>query len=84
MPRSPLFPLLACVAALLAAPAAADTLVDLAVERISEAAPLPLFKADAAWPRLPGDLMLGQVSGVAVAPDDNIWVLTRPDSLGPT
>ena len=84
MPRSPLFPLLACAAALLAAPAAADTLVDPAAERISQAAPLPLFKADTAWPRLPGDLMLGQVSGVAVALDDRIWVLTRPDSLGPT
>lgn len=42
----------------------------------------PLYAVDADWP-LPYDnnLILGQVSGIAVAPDDTIWVLHRPKSL---
>ena len=65
-------------------PAMADTLVPLASGRLNDAVPFPTFQADAAWPRLPADLMIGQVPGVAVAPDDTIWVLTRPGSLTPT
>lgn len=42
----------------------------------------PLFQVDAAWPQpLPNRWLLGQVSGVAVAPDDHVWVLQRPRSL---
>ncbi len=65
-------------------PAAADVLVDVATTRTNREVPFPVFKADAAWPRLPEDLMIGQAPGVAVAPDDTIWVLNRPNSLGPT
>jgi hypothetical protein len=42
----------------------------------------PVFQVDAAWPQpLPNRWLLGQVSGVAVAPDDHVWVLQRPRSL---
>ncbi|MDF0544382.1 hypothetical protein PX699_18685 [Sphingobium sp. H39-3-25] len=46
--------------------------------------PLPRFKVDAAWPTLPDDMMLGQVSGVAVDRDDDVWIIHRPHSLSPT
>lgn len=45
---------------------------------------MPRFKVDAAWPDLPDDTMLGQVSGVAVGPDDSVWLTQRPHSLGAT
>jgi DNA-binding beta-propeller fold protein YncE len=42
----------------------------------------PSFQVDAAWPQpLPNRWILGQVSGVAVGPDDHVWVLQRPRSL---
>lgn len=42
----------------------------------------PTFQVDAAWPQpLPNGWILGQVSGVAVGPDDNVYVLQRPRSL---
>ena len=47
----------------------------------SGAAP-PVFQVDAAWPQpLPHRWILGQVSGVAVGPDDHVFVLQRPRSL---
>jgi hypothetical protein len=46
--------------------------------------PVPRFKVDAAWPTLPDDMMLGQVSGVAVDNDNDVWVIHRPHSLSPT
>ena len=62
----------------------ADTLLDVVGERLSTAAPLPLFKVDAAWPILPDDLIFGQAPGLAIDSEDNIWVLHRPNSLNPT
>jgi DNA-binding beta-propeller fold protein YncE len=42
----------------------------------------PGFQVDAAWPQpLPNRWILGQVSGVAVGPDDHVWILQRPRSL---
>lgn len=42
----------------------------------------PIYSVDTAWPQaLPDDLILGQVSGIAVAEDDTIWVLHRPKTL---
>jgi len=63
------------------APAAADTLLEVTSERLNHEAPIPTFKVDAAWPRLPGDMILGQVPGLSVAEDDTVWILTRPNSL---
>ena len=42
----------------------------------------PRFRVDPFWAReLPGDWMLGQVSGIDVDADDNVWVLHRPGTL---
>jgi hypothetical protein len=42
----------------------------------------PDYAVDAAWPAgLPNDWILGQVSGLAVAPDDSIWIVHRPRSV---
>ena len=71
----------AAAAALIGTPAAADVLVDISSERLNEDVPIPAFKADASWPRLPDNLILGQAPGLAVDRDDNVWVLTRPNSL---
>lgn len=65
-------------------PATADTLVDIVSEHVDENVPMPLFQADASWPRLPEDMILGQSPGLAVDAQDTIWVLTRPNSLDPT
>jgi hypothetical protein len=57
-------------------------LAPLAFEQIAPAGTkMPRFKVDAAWPAMPGDLLLGQVSGVAVGPDDSVWIVHRPHSL---
>jgi hypothetical protein len=48
----------------------------------SGSAALPQFKVDPAWPQaLPNGWILGQVSGVAVGPDDHVWIVQRPKSL---
>jgi DNA-binding beta-propeller fold protein YncE len=42
----------------------------------------PQFKVDPFWPKaLPGNWMLGQVAGIAVDKDDNVWILHRPGTL---
>jgi DNA-binding beta-propeller fold protein YncE len=47
-----------------------------------EASGIPQFKVDPFWPRpLPSNWMLGQVAGIAVDRNDNIWILHRPASL---
>ena len=43
--------------------------------------PIPRFKVDAAWPEIPADGTLGQVSGVAVDAQDNVWIVQRPNTL---
>lgn len=48
----------------------------------SGSAGAPSFRVDATWPQpLPNRWIIGQVSGVAVAADDHVWVLQRPRSL---
>jgi DNA-binding beta-propeller fold protein YncE len=42
----------------------------------------PAFKVDPAWPTVPAQWTLGQVSGVAVDSRDHVWILQRPWSLG--
>ncbi|HJS44560.1 MAG TPA: fumarylacetoacetate hydrolase family protein [Gemmatimonadales bacterium] len=42
----------------------------------------PQYQVDAAWPReLPNNWILGQVSGIAVGPNDHIWIVQRPRTL---
>ncbi|MEO1729595.1 MAG: hypothetical protein AAFR64_02535 [Pseudomonadota bacterium] len=64
--------------------AQADTLVDVTSEHINEDVPMPQFKVDTSWPKLPDDMILGQIPGLSIAKDDTVWVLTRPNSLGAT
>lgn len=45
---------------------------------------MPRFAVDAAWPKVPETLLWGQVSGVAIAADDSVWLVDRPDSLTKT
>lgn len=43
---------------------------------------VPTLIVDALWPRpLPDRWILGQVAGVAVGPDDLVWIVHRPGSL---
>ena len=45
-------------------------------------AQVPQFKVDPFWPKaLPGNWILGQVAGIAVDKDDNIWIIHRPGTL---
>ena len=42
----------------------------------------PQFKVDPFWPKpLPNNLLIGQVSGIAVDSEDHIWIVHRPGSL---
>jgi hypothetical protein len=42
----------------------------------------PAFKVDMSWPKpLPNNWILGQVGGLAIDAQDNVWVFQRPRSL---
>jgi DNA-binding beta-propeller fold protein YncE len=41
----------------------------------------PQFQVDPAWPSIPNNWVLGEVSSIAVDPEDHIWVLHRPRSI---
>jgi len=42
----------------------------------------PAYEVDPFWPKpLPNDWILGQVSGIAVDNDDNVWIIQRPRTL---
>ena len=46
------------------------------------AAQSPAFRVDPFWPKpLPNNWILGQVGGMAIDAQDNIWVFQRPRSL---
>lgn len=59
-------------------------LVDVHTQQFVEGRELPRFQVDAAWPDLPDSLMLGQVSGLSVDPEGDVWILNRPNTLGAT
>src|ERR1044072_9321454 len=43
---------------------------------------VPQFQPEPFWPKpLPENWILGQVAGIATAPNGNIWILHRPASL---
>lgn len=58
-----------------------ETLVDVVHEKLDSETVMPVFKVDAAWPKLPEDIIFGQVPGLAVDGDDNVWIVQRPNSL---
>ena len=41
----------------------------------------PAFHVDPAWPTIPNDWVLGEVTSIAVDSRDHIWVLHRPRSI---
>ena len=42
----------------------------------------PKFQPEPFWPKpLPENWILGQVAGIAVDPQDNIWIIHRPATL---
>lgn len=74
-------------ALLVLSPASAQegpALVDVASGRIKQGVPLPQFKIDASWPNLPPEQIIGQVPGLAIDSEDDVWILHRPNSLGGT
>ncbi|MDO6694209.1 beta-propeller fold lactonase family protein [Aliiglaciecola sp. 3_MG-2023] len=42
---------------------------------------VPQFSVDASWPTMPATWLMGQVPGLAVDKQNNVWVLHRPNSL---
>src|SRR5215475_14769891 len=42
---------------------------------------IPTYEVDPFWPKLPKNMTLGQVGGVAIDALDHVWVLQRPWSL---
>jgi DNA-binding beta-propeller fold protein YncE len=63
--------------------AAALSLAAFALASASTKPPMPpQFEIDTTWPKpLPGQWILGQVTGVAVDRQNRIWVLNRPASI---
>jgi DNA-binding beta-propeller fold protein YncE len=41
----------------------------------------PVFEVDAAWPQLPNNWVLGNVSKIAVDRHDNVWLIHRPRTV---
>jgi hypothetical protein len=42
----------------------------------------PAFRVDPYWPKpLPNNWIIGQVGGISIDAQDNIWVFQRPHSL---
>jgi len=42
---------------------------------------VPMFKVDAAWPTIPNNWVLGEVTSISVDRKDHIWVLHVPQSI---
>jgi hypothetical protein len=58
------------------------TLVLLGFSSVAVAGDKPSFKVDPFWPKaLPNHWQIGQVPGIAVDKDDNIWIVHRPRSF---
>ena len=54
---------------------------DVAHAAQAQTRPLPQFEIDAAWPRIPANMRMGDASSAAVDAQDNVWILTRPRTL---
>jgi DNA-binding beta-propeller fold protein YncE len=54
-----------------------------AVDHAQQASPLkpPVFQVDAAWPTIPNNWVLGEVTSISVDRRDHIWVLHVPQSI---
>lgn len=45
---------------------------------------VPKFELQSGWAKVPAKWKLGDVSSVAIDEQDNVWILHRPRTLGPT
>lgn len=79
MPRSS--PASRCLTMLVAATLPAAWFGHSASAQPSAAVNPPTFAVDPAWPALPSDWVLGEVTSIAVDGDDHVWVLHRPRSI---
>ena len=52
-----------------------------AAQDSGQGAGVPTFRADPAWPPLPNNWVLGEVSSVAVDRRDHVWILHRPRTV---
>ena len=53
------------------------------IDAAAQGGGVPVFQADPAWPKLPNQWVLGEVSSVAVDRRDHVWVLHRPRTVPP-
>jgi sugar lactone lactonase YvrE len=54
----------------------------LGVSIVAQTPAAPRYRFDAEWPKtLPNKWKIGGITGLAVAPDDTVWVLNRPNDL---
>jgi hypothetical protein len=68
--------------ALLALIGACALMPNAALAQSARAETIPRFEPQPFWPKpLPGNWILGQVSGIAVDRNDHIWIVHRPASL---
>jgi hypothetical protein len=49
----------------------------------SQSSNLPTFEVDRAWPKVPVQWKLGDISSIAMDAKDNVWILHRPRTLKP-
>src|SRR5882672_2358226 len=54
-----------------------------AVGQVAAARSMPMFEADAGWPKVPAKWKVGDQSSFAVDAQDNVWLLSRPRTLRP-
>jgi DNA-binding beta-propeller fold protein YncE len=72
----------ALVVVAVAASGLAITAADLALAAPQSKNGAPRYVVDPFWPKdLPDNLLLGQVAGIAVDNQDNVWIVHRPKSL---
>jgi DNA-binding beta-propeller fold protein YncE len=81
--KNPAKPLLSLAfLSMLAGPALAQQATPPPMGVATNAPGAPKFQPEPFWPKpLPGNWILGQVAGIAVAPDNHIWIVHRPASL---
>ena len=56
-------------------------LVRSSAAQTSSAGKFPVFEPDTAWPKLPNNWVLGNVSKIAVDNHDNVWLIHRPRTV---
>lgn len=46
-----------------------------------QTAQAPVFEVDSTWPKAPDGMLMGDVAGVAVDAQDNVWIINRPKTV---